>query len=158
MCFLNSMWAVQRPGEPLSSTENLTEHEVKQLRKKKHVAPRFPDDAPEDVFVTSSDSYFEVPVAAKPSWVSKFPDKLKKTFCLQAHVQRKLYEAHVNEKLARHRQIQIMKVLKLESPATSSSTAAPEESDSDDGAGDHESASGDGDDDFEDSDGSDELY
>lgn len=58
MCFLNSMWAIRRPSEPLPSPENLTEHEVKQLRKKKHAAPRFPDDAPEDVFATSSDTDF----------------------------------------------------------------------------------------------------
>ncbi|KAE8812288.1 hypothetical protein D1007_10637 [Hordeum vulgare] len=116
-----------RPGEPLSSPENLTEHEVKQLQKKKHVAPRFPDDAPEDVFATSSDSDFELPVAAKPSWVSNFSGKLKKTFCLQSHVQQKLYEAHVNEKLARCRQIQIMRALKLEAASGSEKSMAREE-------------------------------
>ncbi|KAE8800258.1 hypothetical protein D1007_24247 [Hordeum vulgare] len=162
------------PREPLSSRDNLNEHEVKQFRKKKHAAPRFLDDAPEDVFATSSDSDFELPAAAKPSWVSKFSDKLKKTFYLQAHVQQKLYEAHVNEKLARRRQILIMRALKLEAPsgseksitpeekwiygrsswiddkvsgqpATSSAVAAPDVSDSDDGDGDYESASGDSD-------------
>ncbi|KAE8787709.1 hypothetical protein D1007_38315 [Hordeum vulgare] len=186
MCLLKSLWAVQRPGEPLSSPENLTEHEVKQLRKKKHDAPRFPNDAPTDVFATSSDSDFELPLAAKPSWVSKFLDKLKKNFCLQAHVQKKLYEAHVNEKLARRRHIHIMRALKLKvasgseksitpeekwiyghsswtddkvsgQPATSSTTSAPEGNDSYDGA-DEESASGDDDYDSKESHGSDELY
>ncbi|KAE8794241.1 hypothetical protein D1007_31125 [Hordeum vulgare] len=105
MCFLNSVWAVHRPGEPLSSCENITEHEVKQLWKKKYAAHHFPKDAPGDVFATSSDSDFELRAAAKPSSVSKFSDKLNKTFCLQGHVQQKLHEAHVNAKLARRRQI-----------------------------------------------------
>ncbi|KAE8771470.1 dna replication licensing factor mcm4 [Hordeum vulgare] len=118
---------VRRPGEPLYSAKNLTEHDVKQLRKKKHVAPRFPDDAPEDVFATSSDSDFELPAAAKPSWVSKFSNKLKKTFCLQAHVQQKLYEAHDNEKLAQRRQIQIMRALKLEAANGFEKSIIPEE-------------------------------
>ncbi|KAE8789572.1 hypothetical protein D1007_36217 [Hordeum vulgare] len=172
MCFLNSMWEVRRADEPLSSPENFTQHEVKKLRKNKHAAPRFPEDAREDVVATSSDSDFELPAAAKPSWVSMFLDKLNKIFCLQAHFQQKLYVAHVNEKLARYRHIQIMWDLELEAasgseksitsedkwiyghstwtndevsgqPAASSTAAAPDMSDSDDGDGDDESASGD---------------
>ncbi|KAE8776077.1 hypothetical protein D1007_51358 [Hordeum vulgare] len=127
MCFLNSMWEVHRPREPLYSPKNLTEHEVKQLRNKKHAAPRFPEDAPEYVFATSSDNDFELPAAAKPSWISKFLDKLNKTFCLQAPVQQKLYEAHVNENLARRRQIRIMQALNLEATSGSEKSITPEE-------------------------------
>ncbi|KAE8798280.1 hypothetical protein D1007_26579 [Hordeum vulgare] len=169
--FCKALW----PGEPLSSPKNITEHEFKKLRKKKQAAPRFPEDTPEDVFATSSESEFELPTAAKPSWVSKFSDKFNKNFCLQAHVQKHLYEAHVNEKLARRRHIRIMPALKLEAtsgsekyispeekwiyghttwtddevsgqPATSSTTAAQDVSDSDDGDAHDESASGDSED------------
>ncbi|KAE8799218.1 40s ribosomal protein s5-1 [Hordeum vulgare] len=66
----------RRPDKPLCSLENLTNHEVKQLQKKKHSAPRFPEGVLADVFATSSDSDFELPTRAKPSWVSKLSDKL----------------------------------------------------------------------------------
>ncbi|KAE8817253.1 hypothetical protein D1007_05146 [Hordeum vulgare] len=127
MCFLNSVWEVRRPGEPLSSHENLTEHEVKQLRKKKHLAPRFPEGKPEDGFATSSDSDFELPIGAKPSCVSKLSDKLKKTFCHQAHVQKKLYKAHVNEKLPTRRQIRIMRALQIEASSSCEKTITPKD-------------------------------
>jgi hypothetical protein len=41
MCFLNSVWAVRRPGEPLSSPDNLTNHEVKQLRRRNMLSLAF---------------------------------------------------------------------------------------------------------------------
>ncbi|KAE8769396.1 hypothetical protein D1007_59032 [Hordeum vulgare] len=132
MCFLNSVWVVRRPGETLSSPKNLTEHVVKQLRNKKHLAPCFPNGKPDDVFATSNDSDFELPAGAKPSWVSKLSDKLKKTFCLHAHVQKKIYEANVNEKLARRRQIQIMRALQLEGSNGSEKSINHEESDGSD--------------------------
>ena len=69
MHFLNSVWAVRRPGEPLTTPANLTEHEVKVLRKKKHAAPCFPQGNEDDVFATSSDEDFELEAGAKPSWV-----------------------------------------------------------------------------------------
>ena len=103
MCFLNSVWEVRRPGEPLSSPDNLTVHEVKLLKKKKHAEPHFPANAPEDVYATSDDEDFEMEPGAKPSWVDKLTAKVKKTFCLQSDIQKKMYEAHVNEKLARRR-------------------------------------------------------
>ncbi|KAE8778233.1 hypothetical protein D1007_48876 [Hordeum vulgare] len=126
MCLLYSVWEVHRPGEPLSCRENLTEHDVRKLRKK-HLAPRFREGVPEDVSPTSSDSDFELPAGAKPSSVTKLSDKLKKAFCLQAHVQKKLYEAHVNEKLARRRKIQIMQALKIDAASGSQKTITPEE-------------------------------
>jgi hypothetical protein len=127
MCFLNSVWAVRRPGEPLSSPDNLTNHEVKQLRKKKHAEPRFPADDPEDVFATSSDEDFELEAGAKPSWVAKLTAKVKKTFCLQTHIQKKLYEAHVNEKKARRRQIEMMRHLNMQVDSGSEKSITPED-------------------------------
>jgi hypothetical protein len=127
MCFLNSVWAVHRPGEPLSSPDNLTNHEVKQLRKKKHAEPRFPADDPEDVFATSSDEDFELEAGAKPSWVDKLTAKVKKTFCLQTHIQKKLYDAHVNEKMARRRQIQMMRHLKMHVDSGTEKSITPED-------------------------------
>ena len=38
MCFLNSVWAIRRPGELLTSPDNLTVHEVKLLKNKKHAS------------------------------------------------------------------------------------------------------------------------
>ncbi|KAE8788399.1 hypothetical protein D1007_37584 [Hordeum vulgare] len=81
-------------------------HEIKQLRKKKHALPYIPPVHPEDVFATSNDNDFELEAGAKPSRVTKITHKVRKTFCLHAHVQKKLYTTHVNEKLARRRQIQ----------------------------------------------------
>ncbi|KAE8809895.1 hypothetical protein D1007_13489 [Hordeum vulgare] len=117
----------EMPGEPLTSPHKLIEHEVKQLRNKKHLSPRFPTTDPEDVFATSSDDDFELPAEVAPSWVSKLSYKLKKTFCLQTHVQKKLYEAHVDEKLAKCRHIRIMRALQLEAASGSEKTIAPEE-------------------------------
>ncbi|KAE8792077.1 dna replication licensing factor mcm4 [Hordeum vulgare] len=105
------VWEVRKPGEALSFSPDLTMHEAKQLQKKKHALPRIPPNHPEDVFATSSDSDFELDAGAKPSWVTKLTDKVCKTFCLQAHLQKKLYTSHVNEKLATHRHIQIMRAL-----------------------------------------------
>jgi hypothetical protein len=82
MKFLYSAWAVRRPGVPLSTPENLTEHEVKVFRKKKHAPPRYPEGNEEDVFATSSDEDFQLEAGAKPSWVEKLTSKIKKTFCL----------------------------------------------------------------------------
>jgi len=127
MCFLNSVWAVRRPGELLTSPDNLTVHEVKLLKKKKHAEPRFPEHAPEDVYATSDDEDFELEPGAKPSWVAKLTAKVKKTFCLQADIQKKMYEAHVNEKLARRRQIAMMKHLNMQVQSGSEKSITPEE-------------------------------
>ena len=86
MCFLTSVWGVCRPGEPLTSPDNLTNHEVKLLKKKKHTEPRFPANAPEDVYATSDDEDFELEPGAKPSWVDKLAAKVKKTFYLQSDI------------------------------------------------------------------------
>ena len=109
MQFLNTVWAVRRPGERLTTPTNLTEHEVKVLRKKKHKTPHFSSGNQEDVFATSDDEDFELEPGAQPTWVEKLTSKIKKTFCLQTHIQKKLYKAHVAEKMARRRQIQLMR-------------------------------------------------
>ena len=57
------------------STDNLTTHEVKQLKKKKHVDPHFLANDPEDVYATSEDEDFEMEPVAKPSWVAKLTDR-----------------------------------------------------------------------------------
>ena len=103
MRFLYTIWDARRLGEPLTTPDKLTEHEVKVFRMKKHVAPRYPEGNPEDVYATSSDEDFELESGAKPSWVDKLTSKIKKTFCLQVHIQKKLYKAHVAEKMARRR-------------------------------------------------------
>ena len=82
MSFLNLVWVVRRPGELLTSPDNLTVHEVKQLKKKKHDEPHFPANDPKDVYATSDDEDFEMELGAKPSWVTKLTAKVKKTFCL----------------------------------------------------------------------------
>ena len=69
MQFLNSVWAVRSPGEPLTTPANLTEHEVKVLRKKKHKTPHFSSGNQEDVFATSDDEDFELEPGAQPTWV-----------------------------------------------------------------------------------------
>jgi hypothetical protein len=102
-------------------------HEFKQLREKKHAKPRYPADDPEDVFATSSDEDFELEAGAKPSWVAKLIAKVKKTFCLQTHIQKKLYEAHVNEKMARRRQIQMMRHLKMQVDRGTEKSITPED-------------------------------
>ena len=127
MCFLNSVWGVRRPGEPLTSPDNLTNHEVKLLKKKKHAEPRFPANAPEDVYATSDDEDFELEPGAKPSWVDKLAAKVKKTFCLQSDIQKRMYEAHVNEKLARRRQIAMMRHLSMSVQSGSEKSITPEE-------------------------------
>ena len=42
MCFLNSVWAVRRPGELLTSPDNLTVHEVKYSRRRSMPSLTFP--------------------------------------------------------------------------------------------------------------------
>lgn len=113
ICFLNFVLTVHRPREPLSSQDNLVVHVIKQLKKKKHVELRIPVDHVEDVFATSTDNDFELEAGAKPSWVTKLTDKVKKTFCMQSHIQNKLYETHVNAKMVRRRYIPIMRTLNL---------------------------------------------
>ena len=128
MQFLNSVWAVRRPGEPLTTPANLTEHEVKELRKKKHKTPRFASGNQEDVFATSDDEDFELEPGGQPSWVEKLTSKIKKTFCLQTHIQKKLYKAHVAEKMARRRQIQLMRHLNVpDVKSGSEKTITPED-------------------------------
>ena len=60
MCFLNSVWAVHRSGELLTSPDNFTVHEVKLLKKKKHAEPRILANDLEDVYATSEDEDFEL--------------------------------------------------------------------------------------------------
>ncbi|KAE8780938.1 hypothetical protein D1007_45839 [Hordeum vulgare] len=108
------------PREHLPSPKNLTVHEIKQLNKKKHAKPRIPPDHPKDVFATS-DSDFENMAEAHPYWVSKLTDQVKKTFYLQSHVHKKLYEAHVNEKLAERRDSDYMDDDASGHPSTSTS-------------------------------------
>ena len=64
---------------------------------------------------------------AKPSWVTKLTAKVKKTFCLQTDIQKKMYEAHVNEKLARRRQIAMMKHLNMPFNSGSEKSNTPED-------------------------------
>ena len=52
---------------------------------------------------------------------------MKKTFCLQADIQKKIYKAHVNEKLARRRQIAMMKHLNMQVQSGSEKSITPEE-------------------------------
>ena len=82
MQFLNTVWVVHRPGEPLITPANLTKHEVKELRKKKHTTPRFASGNQEDVFATSDYEDFELEPGAQPTWVEKLTSKIKKTFFL----------------------------------------------------------------------------
>jgi hypothetical protein len=79
------------------------------------------------VFADSSDSYFELERRAKPSWVVRLKKKLNKTFCLQVDIQHKMYEDHHDEKLAHHRQIQMMRHLSIEVASGSEKTITPED-------------------------------
>ena len=128
MQFLNSVWAVHRPREPLTTPANLTEHEVKVLSKKTHKTPRFSTGNKEDVYATSNDDDFELEAGAQPTWVEKLTSKIKKTFCLQTHIQKKLYKAYVAEKMARRRQIQLMRHLNVpDVKSGSEKTITPED-------------------------------
>ena len=64
---------------------------------------------------------------AQPSWVDKLAAKVKKTFCLQSDIQKRMYEAHVNEKLARRRQIAMMRHLSMSVQSGSEKSITPEE-------------------------------
>ena len=119
--------AVRRPRKPLTSPDNLTVHVVKQLKNTKHAEPCFLADYPKDVYATSDDEDFEMEVGVKPSWVTKLTAKVKKTFCLQSHIQKKLYEAHVNEKHARRREITMMKDLNMLVTSGSEKSITPED-------------------------------
>lgn len=64
---------------------------------------------------------------AKPSWVDKLTAKVKKTFYLQSDIQKRMYEAHVNEKLAQRRQISMMRHLNMSVQSGSEKSITPEE-------------------------------
>ena len=82
---------------------------------------------PEDVYATSEDEDFEMELGAKPSWVTNLTAKVKKTFCLQTNIQKRMYEAHVNEKHARRCQIAMMKHLNMSVQSGSEKSITPEE-------------------------------
>lgn len=80
------------------------------------------------MFATSDDGDFELEPGAQPSWVEKLTTKIKKTFCLQTHIQKKLYKAHVVEKMAHRRQIQLMRHLNVpDVKSGSEKTITPED-------------------------------
>lgn len=126
MAFLNAKWAKRMPGVPLTSIDKLIVHEPKKLKKKNHPQPRITEDEHE-VFADSNDSDFELERRAKPSWAVRLKNKLKKTFCLQVDIQHKMYEAHHDEKLAHHRQIQMMRHMNIEIASGSEKTITPED-------------------------------
>ncbi|KAE8770312.1 hypothetical protein D1007_57966 [Hordeum vulgare] len=109
------------------SPDNLSKHEIKQLGNKKHALPRIPQDNHKDVFATSKNNYFEIEVGPRRYWVTKLTNKVKKTFSLQAYLHKNLYDSHVNMKLARRRQIQIMQALNLRTKSGAKKTITPEE-------------------------------
>ena len=128
MQFLSTIWAIHRPGELLTTPTKLTEHEVKELRKKKHKTPCFSMGNQEDVYATSNDEDFELEPGVQPTWVEKLTSKIKNTFCLQTHIQKKLYKAHVAEKMARRMQIQLMRHLNVpDVKSGSEKTITPED-------------------------------
>ena len=67
MQFLSTVWAVHRQGEPLTTPANLTEHEVKELRKNKHKTPCFSMGNQEDLYATSDDEDFELEPGVQPT-------------------------------------------------------------------------------------------
>ena len=129
MTFLNKYWVQHFPGELLCDPSSLIPHGRKRLKVKKHAAPRFEDPETgrlQTLFPESSDSDFELPKADRSSW-QKLKAKVKNTFCLQADIQHRLYQSHVNEKIARQRQIQMMRALSLDVQSGSEKTITPEE-------------------------------
>ncbi|KAK1680925.1 hypothetical protein QYE76_041773 [Lolium multiflorum] len=95
-----------------SITLNVTMHDVKVLRTKRHNTP-IEDVPPKD----------EKP----PSWASKLARRMRQIFCLTAAVNRRQYQQHAEAKKSRVRQKSIMRALEVEvSPPGSEENITPE--------------------------------
>ncbi|KAK1663133.1 hypothetical protein QYE76_051292 [Lolium multiflorum] len=91
---------------------NVTMHDVKVLRTKRHNTP-IEDVPPKD----------EKP----PSWASKLARRMRQIFCLTAAVNRRQYQQHAEAKKSRVRQKSIMRALEVEvSPPGSEENITPE--------------------------------
>jgi hypothetical protein len=91
---------------------NITSHEVKVLRTKRHNSPI------EDV----------TPMDEKlPSWASKLARRMRQIFCLTSAVNHRQYQQHAEAKKSRVRQKSIMRALEVEvSPPGSEENITPE--------------------------------
>ncbi|KAK1602558.1 hypothetical protein QYE76_037407 [Lolium multiflorum] len=91
---------------------NITMHEVKVLRTKRHNSPI--EDVP--------------PMDEKPpSWASKLARRMRQIFCLTAAVNHRQYQQHAEAKKSRVRQKSIMRALEVEvSPPGSEENITPE--------------------------------
>ncbi|KAK1679732.1 hypothetical protein QYE76_040580, partial [Lolium multiflorum] len=91
---------------------NLTSHEVKTLRTKRHNSP-----------LEAVNPMDEKP----PSWASKLARRLRQIFCLTSAVNHRQYQQHVEAKKSRLRQKSIMRALEVEvSPPGSEENITPE--------------------------------
>ncbi|KAK1652490.1 hypothetical protein QYE76_070295 [Lolium multiflorum] len=91
---------------------NVTMHDVKVLRTKRHNSP-IEDVPPKD----------EKP----PSWASKLARRMRQIFCLTAAVNHRQYQQHAEAKKSRVRQKSIMRALEVEvSPPGSEENITPE--------------------------------
>ncbi|KAK1615955.1 hypothetical protein QYE76_021472 [Lolium multiflorum] len=91
---------------------NVTSHEVKVLRTKRHNAPI--EDVP--------------PMVEKPpSWASKLARRMRQIFCLTSEVNHRQYQQHAEAKKSRVRQKSIMRALSVDvSPPGSEENITPE--------------------------------
>ncbi|KAK1631946.1 hypothetical protein QYE76_006261, partial [Lolium multiflorum] len=91
---------------------NITSHEVKVLRTKRHNSPI--EDVP--------------PMDEKPpSWASKLARRMRQIFCLTSAVNHRQYQQHAEAKKSRVRQKSIMRALEVEvSPPGSEENITPE--------------------------------
>jgi hypothetical protein len=123
MKLISLKWQESKQGQRIKEGLNLTIHEVKSLKMKKHVNPHHGYDASSDSSEEgdgSSDLDFELPPREKKGgWFAKIETKVKKTFCLQLDIQHRLYSAHRNEKIGRSLQKKITR--KLDIPVASAS-------------------------------------
>jgi hypothetical protein len=84
---------------------------VKELKKKTHSKTRYGSgyEAEEEEQEEADDSVDPNFVPQdKKGMLARMEDKLKKIFCFQSFAHKKMYKAHYNEKMARHRKIVMM--------------------------------------------------
>ncbi|KAK1628973.1 hypothetical protein QYE76_003288 [Lolium multiflorum] len=113
MKLIEDTWAATCSARLIHSIPlNVTSHEVKVLRVKRHNTP-IEDVAPMD----------EKP----PSWASKLARRMRQIFCLTSAVNHRQYQQHAEAKKSRVRQKSIMRALNVDvSPPGSEESITPE--------------------------------
>jgi hypothetical protein len=111
---INTKW-LALTSRRLEQEMNITVHEEKCLRLKKHAHPLVPGEQPipEDPIVQRDETEEKPHMDQEPSWLKKLTGKIKCTFCLKLDMQDRAYEAHKKEKESRRQQKEIIATLKF---------------------------------------------